>query len=441
MHTKELYRRLLGLSPPWRVENVDIPPGGKGVEVWLAHRKGAQFPCPECGNVLPAYDHVAARAWRHLDSGPFRTWVVARIPRIRCMWHGTRQVRVPWALPHTQCTTAFERWAIDVLQETNVQGGARLLRISWDEAWGVMERAVQRGQRAKKKWVIPRLGVDEKAIAKGHAYFTLVTDLDRGTVEYVADDRKQASLDSFYESLSPQQLAGIEAVAMDMWAPFIASTMAHVPDAASKIVFDRYHIMTYMTKAVDEVRKAEHRSLRDAGDRTLTGSKYLWLYAEENLPEAQEEWFAQLRGLHLKTGRAWAIKESLRDLWEYHRRGWAERHWRRWYFWATHSRLAPVIQAAQTLHRHLPNVLTYLDHRITNAVSEGLNSKIQTVKKTLMGSAIAGISRRRFTFTVEGSPFTRKPHEAAMARIQGKTSRKGVSSPNSHPQKFRMRLF
>ena len=95
--------------------------------------------------------------------------------------------------------------------------------------------------------------------------------------------------------------------------------------------------------------------------------------------------------LHLKTGRAWAIKESLRDLWAYRRKGWALRHWKRWYFWATHSRLKPVIEVARMIERHLDNVLTYFDHRITNATSEGLNSKIQTVKKTPMGFAIGSI--------------------------------------------------
>ena len=95
--------------------------------------------------------------------------------------------------------------------------------------------------------------------------------------------------------------------------------------------------------------------------------------------------------LHLKTGRAWAIKESLRDLWGYRRRGWALRHWRHWYFWATHSRLEPVIEVARMIRGHLDNVLTYLDHRITTATCEGLNSKIQTIKKTPMASAIGTI--------------------------------------------------
>jgi transposase len=101
----------------------------------------------------------------------------------------------------------------------------------------------------------------------------------------------------------------------------------------------------------------------------------------------------RLHPLHLRTGRAWAIKEALRDLWHYQSKGWALRHWKQWYFWATHSRLPAVIKAARTVKRHLDNVMTYFDHRITNATSEGINSKIQTLKKTPMGFAIATIGK------------------------------------------------
>ena len=116
-----------------------------------------------------------------------------------------------------------------------------------------------------------------------------------------------------------------------------------------------------------------------------------------------EAWFGFLRELNLKTARAWAIKEALRELWNYRRKGWAELYWKQWYFWATHCRLKPVVKAARMIHNHLDNVLTFVDHRITNAVSEGLNSKIQTVKKTPTGIATATISGPRFSFTAAGS--------------------------------------
>jgi len=103
--------------------------------------------------------------------------------------------------------------------------------------------------------------------------------------------------------------------------------------------------------------------------------------------------------MNLKTGRAWAIKESLRELWKYRRKGWAKRFSKKWYYWATHSRLKPVVKVAEMLKSHLANVLSYCDHPITNAKSEGLNSKIQTVKKTPMGSATGRTSRLSSTFT------------------------------------------
>jgi transposase len=391
MRDTDVFRTLLGLEHPWRVDRVCLSPEGKQLDLWLVHHPRASFSCPECGRVRPLYDHVPSRSWRHLDHGDYRTWLYARLPRVTCSEHGIRQVLLPWALPGARYTIAFERQAIDVLLETDVLGGARLLRLSWHEAWHLMERAVARGQQAKKRRLIRRLGVDEKAVAKRHQYVTLVCDLDRATVEYIADDRKKSSLDAYYDSLSKRHLRGIQAVAMDMWEPFIASTVAHVPEGKAKIVFDRFHIMKHMTEAVDKVRKQEHRLLHAQGDDSLKGTKYLWLFSEENLPEDWDEWLARLQTLHLKTGRAWAIKEALRDLWGYQRKGWALRHWKHWYFWATHSRLEPVVKVARMIHGHLDNVLTYFDHRITNATSEGLNSKIQTIKKTPTGIGIERI--------------------------------------------------
>jgi transposase len=385
MRDTDVFRTLLGLEHPWRVDRVCLSPADKQLDLWLVHHPRASFSCPQCGKVRPLYDHVPSRTWRHLDHGDYRTWLHARLPRVTCPEHGTRQALLPWALPGARYTSAFERHAIDVLLETDVLGGSRLLHLSWHEAWHIMERAVARGQQAKKRRVIRRLGVDEKAVAKRHQYVTLVCDLDRATVEYIADDRKKTSLDAYYGSLSKRQLRAIQAVAMDMWEPFIASTVAHVPDAQAKIVFDRFHLMKHMTEAVDTVRKQEQRLLHEQGDDSLKGTKYVWLFSEENLPEDWDEWLARLQALHLKTGRAWAIKESLRELWGYQRKGWALRHWKHWYFWATHSRLEPVVKVARMLHGHLDNVLTYFDHRITNATSEGLNSKIQTVKKTPTG--------------------------------------------------------
>jgi len=389
MQDIELYRQLLGLNTPWTVTRVELRIKEQRVEVWAGHAESARWPCPECATELALYDHGEERTWRHLDSCQFQTYLHARPPRVACLEHGVRQVRLPWAEPRARFTTLFERLAIDVLRETDVKGATRILGISWDEAWEIKRRAVARGRARRRPQAPARLGVDETAIARGHDYLTLVSDLTTGTVEYLAEERKQASLDGYFTSLTPAQRAQIQAVAMDMWEPYVQSVQTHVPQAERKIVFDVFHILQHMNTAVDKVRRAEHRLLRAQGDDTLTGSKYVWLYGEENVPDHHQERFTELTRRRsrkpLKTARAWSLKESLRDLWRCRSRVAAEEQWRFWYGWATRARLQPVLEVARMIRRHLPNVLTYFRHRITNAMSEGIASKIQALKKMANG--------------------------------------------------------
>ena len=165
----------------------------------------------------PVFDHAEERIWRHLDICQFFTYLHARVPRISCATHGVRQVSVHWAEARGRFTKLFERLAIDVLKSCDVSSAAALLRLSWDEAWSIQERAVTRGLARKKENPLNEIGVDEKAISKGHQYMTLVCDLRKGTIEYVGEGRKTETLERFYDTLSPEQKAEIRAVSMDMW--------------------------------------------------------------------------------------------------------------------------------------------------------------------------------------------------------------------------------
>lgn len=172
---------------------------------------------------------------------------------------------------------------------------------------------------------------------------------------------------------------------MDMCDAYEASVRAHVPGAADKIVYDKFHVAKQLGEAVDKVRRAEHKVLRAAGDDRLTGSKYQWLRNPDNFEEDQWREFRALRESNLKTARAWALKEQAMLLWDYTSETWAKKHFAWWHRWATRSRLKPMVQRARLLKARLPNILTYLKHGITNAASESLNSKIQWVKYTARG--------------------------------------------------------
>jgi transposase len=385
MQDRQLYAQILGIIPPWRVERVELQLERGSIEVYLEHDEGIGWPCPECGQECSLHDHQPERQWRHLDTCQYQTILHAQPPRSNCAEHGVKVVKLPWAEASGRFTALFERLAIDWLGAASQAAVGQRLGLSWDEIHSIMERAVERGLARRKAEPIKYLGVDEKAFRKGHRYLTLVNDLERGRVLYVAADRRQASLDGFWPTLTEEQRGGIQAVAMDMWEPYVASVREHLAGADSKIVFDKFHIASHLGEAVDKVRRQEHRELLREGDETLIGTKYDWLRHPANFTRRAWRRFAELRESALKTARAWALKETAMVLFTYRYEGSARRFFRSWYGWASRSRLEPMIEVARMLKARLENILTYLKHRITNACSESLNAKIQWVKYTARG--------------------------------------------------------
>jgi len=181
---------------------------------------------------------------------------------------------------------------------------------------------------------------------------------------------------------------GITAIAMDMWdmwEPYRKTVRADVPEADAKIVFDKFHVIAHVTSAVDQVRKQEHKALAAVGDTQLKGTKYAWLKNPKNFSRKAWREFAALRDSALKSARAWALEESLRPLWEYKYVGAARTFFKWWYGCAMRSQLEPMKRVARMIRSHLEYILTYLTHRVTNAVTEGLNAKIQWVKYSARG--------------------------------------------------------
>ena len=386
MDDRTLYAKLLGLTAPWGVEKVELKLQEGEVHITVALPKKELWVCPECLERAPIHDHNE-RTWRHLDTFQYKTYVHARVPRLDCPTHGVRQLRVPWAEEDARFTALFEGLLILWLQQaSSVEAVARQAGISWDQAKGVMDRAVARGLARRPQEPLRYVGIDETSQRRGHKYFTIVSNLETSKVLQVNDDRKTESLDAFWKTLTPEQLAGIEAVAMDMWLPYINSTREHLPGADRKIVFDKFHIAQHLGKAVDDVRKAEHRELMAEGKEWLKGTKYLWLHNPEKLTVSKWRAFLRLLKSHsFRTGRAWAISQTLMALFDYVYPGVAEKKFREWYSWAIRSRLEPIKRVARMIRDHWDNIRTYFEHRITNAGAESVNALIQKVKRMAHG--------------------------------------------------------
>tara|TARA_R110001599_G_scaffold319312_1_gene529110 strand:- start:847 stop:2079 length:1233 start_codon:yes stop_codon:yes gene_type:complete len=383
MRDTDLYAQILGLQTPWYVNGVLLNRSDSNVTVQVA-ATSTQWHCPRCGKPSPRYDKRTCR-WRHLDTMQYHTILEAEVPRVQCDEHGVLLVDVPWAEPGSGYTAMFESVVIDWLLRTDLQSVAQMLELSWGVVDRIMQRAVARGLARREELYPMNLSVDETSFQKRHEYVTVVTDQDSSRVLYVADDRTTQSLDGFYRTLTSQQRAGIRSVAMDMWPAFIRATVTAVPDAISKIAFDKFHVAKYLGDALDGVRRAEHKGLQQRGDKRLNGTRYQWLINPINMSREQKQHFAQLRQSTLRTARAWAMRQEAMSLWDYKSRSWAQKGWSRWLGWAQRCRLEPMKKVGQTIKRHLWGIVNAIVLKSHNGHSESMNSRIQRIKRRACG--------------------------------------------------------
>jgi transposase len=377
----ELYEKLLGVEWPWRVKEVKMNVEEQKVKV--------EIECVE--KVVWAVEgqrvHVHGwerRQWRHLDTCGFATEIEAEVPRIKYPDGKTEMATVPWAGKGSRFTKRFEVFAVAVLRAArSVSEACTLLDLSWGQAHRIMSMAVERGLRRRSTKGLARVGMDEKSFLAGQSYVSALCDLDEARVLEVVEGASQASGEALLASLPAEQRTALEAVAMDMSAAFIAAAQAQAPQA--DIVHDRFHVSQHLNEAVDKVRRIEHRQLQGEGDDVLSGQRFVFLYSPENLDRERRANLRQLLAQDLKVGRAWTLKEHFRHFWERANAQTALAFFEQWYGRAVRSRLPPIIKVAKMLKKHLFNLLTYHWHRITNAVAEGLNSRIQALKANARG--------------------------------------------------------
>ena len=387
MEDTELYYHLLGIQEPWQVVKVDLDLTDEAVYVYVDFDgRKASFCCPKCKEYANLYDRRKERRWRHLDSCQFQTYLVACTPRVSCKQHGVLTAAVSWAEANSRFTALFERFAIDVLKATQVQSkAARLLRVSADQIEYLMSKSVTRGlsKRASDQ-TITHAGLDEKSFQRGHRYATILTDLDEGRVIDIIQDRTQeATTELLTTALTAQQKATVQSMTMDMWLAYANAKQTVLPHA--EVVHDRFHISGYLNAAVDATRKDEHRRLSRQDDKTISGTKYLWLRSPDSLSDKQKQSLQALSNLELETAKVWAFKECFRQFFACSSEQEAQVFFTQWYDAATTLGNRHLTKVAQMLQNHLAGLLAYVRHRITNALAENINGRIQQIKTNARG--------------------------------------------------------
>jgi transposase len=380
MRDTNLLQLALGLTPPWTVTRSDFDPDAKRLDIQIDFTPGSRFPCPNCGAAdCPAYD-TERMTWRHLNFFQYQAWLNARVPRLRCDKCGIRKAHVPWARPDSGFTLLFEALLMTMLSAMPVNSVAKMVGEHDTRLWRVLHHYVDQARARSDASDVTRAAIDETAARRGHDYITLFVDIDQARVLFATEGRDADTVAAFAEDLAAHggDAEAISEVCIDMSAAFIKGTAEHLPNAA--ITFDKFHAVKIVNDAVDQVRRTEQK-----GQSLLRGTRYIWLRNPTNLSDRQRATLDSLPTRHLKTARAYQIRLAFQDLYHQPSAEAGAGFLKKWYFWATHSRLEPMIEAARTVKRHWDGILRWFDSKIANGLIEGINSLVQAAKAKARG--------------------------------------------------------
>lgn len=381
MKETELIQIALMLTPPWKVAECQFDVNQKRLDIHLDFARGSHFSCPACGQADCSVHDTEPKSWRHLNFFQHETYMYARVPRIRCNKCGVRVIDVPWARAGSGFTLLFEAYIMLLAPSMPVKRIAELVCEHDTRLWRLLQHHVNEARDEADYSDVKQVGVDETSSKRGHNYVTIVVDLEESKTIFATEGKDSTTLERFKDDLTehggtPESIAD---VSCDMSPAFIKGIKENLPKA--QITFDKFHIIKTLNTSVDEVRRQEQK-----GHPELKNSRYIFLKNPENLTSKQSDLLEdlKLKDLNLKTMRAYQLRLNFQKIWLLPRDQ-AEPFLKKWYYWATHSRLEPMIKAAYTIKEHWNGIVNWFKSKINNGILEGINSLVQAAKARARG--------------------------------------------------------
>jgi len=365
--------------------------------------------CGQCGTRSAYRDTRPVRRFRHVPLWGIPVTLRYAPRRVACRpCAGVHVESMPWVRGKQQMTHALLVTLATWARALPWEQVARLFRCSWGTVATAVEAAVAYGLAHRDLDQLTHIGIDEISRKRGHVYVTNVYDLARKRLVWSGEGRTLDTLNAFFDFLGPERTAALEGICCDMWQPYIDVVKARAPHAV--LVFDKFHIVSHLIKAVDQVRRDEIREKGPAQKVLMHKTRFIWLKNPWNLTERQHRRLSELQRLNLKINRAYLLKETFAHFWDYRRAGWAKRYLTHWFWWATHSRLPPLRDFAWMLRRHERDILTYFHMPIDNGTVEGLNNKAKLIIHRAYGFRTAGNYIRNLYHCMADLPLPQTVH-------------------------------
>ena len=395
MTPENLFHEMLGLGKDWAVLSCvfESSSGLVTIEVGETAHLWESYRCPNDQGQAFCYDHAEVRVWRHLNVFEHKCEIHCRLPRARCRTcHKVHRVVPPWEGRCIHFTKSFEAMSLLLLREMPVAKVARFLDETDTRFWRMVLEHVEAAYKKKDMSEVTCVGLDEMNIRKGHQYLTVFADLKAKAVLFATEGRDGSTWERFIAEWEKHEghRHQLTHVSMDMSRAYRAAVPEWCRNA--QIIFDKYHVVSHVCAAVDEVRKNEMRFGTWETQTSLKKSLWLWRKNPENLSVPEKDRLALIQEKHLWTAKAYQMRLVFQDI---YRSATAEDARRRFQVWARWVRLvaaraprnyfAAMRGSAKMVLNHLEGILAHWEHKLTNAFMEGLNSVFSATKRRARG--------------------------------------------------------
>ena len=341
--------------------------------------------CHDCG--LPAgtvHSQGHRRHVRDLNLAQAQVWLEVAYRKIWCSnCGGVRVEQLDFADASKRVTHRLARYVYDLCKVMTVQDVAEHLELNPKTVKAIDKSFLEKSFGQTDGHGLRVLAIDEIALRKGHHYMTVVMDYFSGQIVWMGENRDKETLDRFFAELTDSQKQGIEAVAMDMWEPFINRIQHHCPDA--QIVFDFFHVVQAFGKVIDEVRKDEYLKATEQEKKVLKGSRYLLLKNEENLTDDQANHLEQVLALNEILSILYVLKDQLKLVFYYSDRRKVKKTLDVWCRMAETIDHPAVRRFIGRLRFFEYGILNHADYPISTSELEGANNKIKVIKRKAYG--------------------------------------------------------
>lgn len=341
------------------------------------------FSCPACGSRRHNFSGRKTRLLLLPPVGRKRCLLELALHRLCCRWCGYKWwPRLPFMCGSKRYSRAFALSVMDFLQFGTIQAVAKHLQVGWDMIKEIHKSKLQTRYRAPRLKELVYLSIDEFSIRKGHTYMTIFVDQRKGRILHAVEGRSAADIAPFLKKVA-RQAPRLKAVAIDMSHSYRKAVQEHLPSA--DIVYDHYHVSALVNRAIDDLRRQECRHAGREHKQVMQGSRFLLLRNYETIDPDSQHRLQSLLKVNQPLLAMYTMKEQLRVFWTLPNRLDAGYFLYNWCFDALNSGIKQLMKLGLTLNRYRKGILNYFSHPITNAVAEGLNNKIKTLKRQAYG--------------------------------------------------------